>query len=131
MPRQSYETIQKQIAKLQAQAKALEAARDNKKARAVGKVRALMKKLGVSMADMSTAAPAKGRRGPAKASAPRKAGARKSTGKVAPKFQDPVSGSTWTGRGRAPVWLDQYLKQGRKREEFAIQAAQAAAAPSA
>jgi DNA-binding protein H-NS len=131
MPRQSYETIQKQIAKLQAQAKALEAARDNKKARAVEKVRALMKKLGVSVADMTAAAPVKGRRGPAKSSAPRKAGARKSGGKVAPKFQDPASGLTWTGRGRPPKWLDQYLKQGRNREEFAIQVAQAADAPAA
>lgn len=120
MPRQSYETIKKQIAKLEAQARALEAARDNKKSRAVEKVRALMKKLGVSMADMNSAAPARGRRGVSKVAGARKSGARKSTGKVAPKYQDPASGSTWTGRGRAPVWLAKYLEQGRKREEFAI-----------
>ena len=26
--------------------------------------------------------------------------------KVAPKFQDPVSGKTWTGRGKHPKWFD-------------------------
>ena len=26
--------------------------------------------------------------------------------KVAPKFQDPVSGKTWTGRGKQPKWFD-------------------------
>ena len=26
--------------------------------------------------------------------------------KPAPKYRDPASGSTWTGRGRAPLWLD-------------------------
>ena len=26
--------------------------------------------------------------------------------KVAPKYRDPASGSTWTGRGRAPLWFD-------------------------
>ena len=35
-------------------------------------------------------------------------------GGVAPKYQDPKSGSTWTGRGRAPAWIagknyDRYL----------------------
>ena len=35
----------------------------------------------------------------------RKAGARSSGGKVAPKYRDPVSGNTWSGRGLAPKWL--------------------------
>ena len=36
-------------------------------------------------------------------------------GKVAPKYRDPASGKTWTGRGRAPRWLD-----GRNPEDFLI-----------
>jgi len=28
----------------------------------------------------------------------------KATKKVAPKWQDPVSGKQWTGRGRSPLW---------------------------
>ena len=26
--------------------------------------------------------------------------------KVAPKYRDPATGTTWTGRGRAPTWFD-------------------------
>ena len=72
MARPSYETIKKQIARLEAQAKAIEAARDGTKARSVERVRALMKKLGVEVADLASPVPPKGRRA-AKAGAPGKA----------------------------------------------------------
>ena len=29
----------------------------------------------------------------------------KVAGKVAPKYIDPVSGTTWTGRGKPPLWI--------------------------
>jgi len=35
--------------------------------------------------------------------------------KVAPKYRDPVSGQTWTGRGKPPRWI-----QNQEREQFAI-----------
>ena len=35
--------------------------------------------------------------------------------KVAPKYRDPVTGQTWTGRGKAPKWI-----QNQDREKFAI-----------
>ena len=35
--------------------------------------------------------------------------------KVAPKYRDPATGKTWTGRGRTPRWLD-----GRVIEDFRI-----------
>lgn len=31
--------------------------------------------------------------------------------KVAPKYRDPATGKTWTGRGRAPTWLEGKDKQ--------------------
>lgn len=37
-----------------------------------------------------------------------------------PKYRDPVSGKTWTGRGVHPGWLKEYVAQGRNKEEFAI-----------
>jgi DNA-binding protein H-NS len=37
--------------------------------------------------------------------------------KVAPKYIDPVTGKTWTGRGKAPKWID-----GQNRENFLIAA---------
>jgi len=43
-----------------------------------------------------------------------KAKKQRKVGAVAPKYQDPKSGATWTGRGRAPAWIagknyDRYL----------------------
>jgi DNA-binding protein H-NS len=39
----------------------------------------------------------------------------KAVNKVAPKYQDPVSGKTWSGRGVSPKWIE-----GKNREEFVI-----------
>ena len=42
-------------------------------------------------------------------------------GKVPPKDRNPDNPSeTWAGRGATPVWLVALIKQGRKKEEFAI-----------
>jgi DNA-binding protein H-NS len=35
---------------------------------------------------------------------------------VAPKYQDPKTGATWSGRGREPGWI-----KGKKRDRFLIQ----------
>lgn len=35
--------------------------------------------------------------------------------KVAPKYRDPATGQTWTGRGKAPKWI-----QDQDRSKFAI-----------
>ena len=40
---------------------------------------------------------------------------------VAPKYQDPASGKTWTGRGKSPAWLSTQLAAGREKQEFLIQ----------
>lgn len=34
---------------------------------------------------------------------------------VAPKYRDPATGATWTGRGKAPKWI-----AGQDKEKFAI-----------
>jgi len=34
---------------------------------------------------------------------------------VAPKYRDPATGKTWTGRGKAPKWID-----GKDRSKFLI-----------
>ena len=39
---------------------------------------------------------------------------------VAPKYQDPENGKTWTGRGKTPAWLSAHIEAGRNREEFLI-----------
>ena len=35
--------------------------------------------------------------------------------KVAPKYRDPATGQTWTGRGKAPKWI-----QNQDRPQFVI-----------
>ncbi|MCG5076252.1 H-NS family nucleoid-associated regulatory protein [Paraburkholderia tagetis] len=49
-------------------------------------------------------------------------------GVQAPKYKDPKTGATWSGRGRAPAWLASV----RDRSKFLIaEAAESAAAPNA
>lgn len=39
---------------------------------------------------------------------------------VAPKYRDPASGKTWTGRGKTPAWLATQLAAGRTKQDFLI-----------
>jgi len=65
---------------------------------------------------------------PAATRAPRAAGtrakpakARKTLGKVAPKYRNPDNtDETWTGRGKQPRWLAALTNQGRSVDEFVI-----------
>ena len=41
--------------------------------------------------------------------------ARAPGGKVAPKYRDPATGDTWTGRGKAPRWIAD-----KNRDDFLI-----------
>ena len=91
----SYSQIQAQIAELQKQA---EAARSSEIAAAKAQIAELMKVHGLSLADLT------GKSKPAKTTHP-----------VAAKYKDPVSGATWTGRGRAPLWLN-----GRDKDQYLI-----------
>ncbi|WP_431821529.1 H-NS family nucleoid-associated regulatory protein [Burkholderia sp. F1] len=46
---------------------------------------------------------------------PRKPRRRVKRGPVPPKYRDPQSGATWSGRGREPLWIN-----GQSREQFLI-----------
>ena len=39
----------------------------------------------------------------------------KKTGSVAPKYRDPQTGKTWSGRGKPPLWIS-----GKDRSQFVI-----------
>lgn len=41
-------------------------------------------------------------------------------GVVPPKYRDPKSGMTWSGRGKQPRWMTRLISQGAKREDFRI-----------
>lgn len=39
---------------------------------------------------------------------------------VAPKYRNPSSAATWTGRGKAPLWIVEAEKNGQTRAQFLI-----------
>lgn len=122
MPRRSYETIRKQIAKLEAQARKLEEAAAGKKKQAVAQVAALMKKLGVTVDDLGAARPRRARaaKGATKGATKGRAGKQAAKKPVAPKFRDADTGDTWSGRGRTPRWLAALEALGKSRENYRV-----------
>lgn len=95
----SYKELVKQREALELQ---ITEARNRELAQAVAQVRGLVAEYGLTQQDIFPA----GR------------GARVSATsgvKVAPKYRDPATGQTWTGRGKAPKWI-----QDQDREKFAI-----------
>lgn len=93
----SYAEYVEQIAKLQSLA---QAARKDELSGAIQKIKDLMQLHGITVEDLTTG----GRAKPAKPK-----------GTVAAQFNNPETGETWTGRGRAPRWLD-----GKDKEQFRI-----------
>jgi len=138
MPRPTLTHIRQQIARLEAQARKIESADAERKRKAVGEVRALMRKLGVTVADLGEDAGARRRgakggaaagggkgasRDGAKGGASDAAQAPKvprTRAKAPVKFRDPQTGDAWSGRGRTPKWLEAHEKAGRSRGEFAV-----------
>lgn len=54
------------------------------------------------------------------ASSPQKSSSSAARGKVDPKYRDPATGVTWTGRGLKPKWLAEQLANGKHASDFAI-----------
>ncbi len=96
----SYKELIKQRDALE---QAIAQARENELSEAVRQVRQLVSEFELTVQDVFPSG-----RGVAKQ--------KSSTGsKVAPKYRDPVSGQTWTGRGKAPKWID-----GKERSPYLI-----------
>ena len=94
----SYKELLKQRDEIEKQ---IQEARQRELAEAVAKVRALIDEYGLSAADVFS-------RGKTSRSG--------SVGtKVAAKYKNPVTGETWTGRGKAPKWI-----QDQDRSKFEI-----------
>lgn len=97
-------SLKELLAQRDALEKAIADARKNEIAAAVAKVRELVAEYGLSAQDVF----------PSRAT---RAGAPKAPAKVAAKYRDPATGQTWTGRGKAPKWIE-----GKDRQAFLIQA---------
>ncbi|WP_343674918.1 H-NS family nucleoid-associated regulatory protein [Paraburkholderia heleia] len=90
------ESIQAKIAKLQADAEAIA---KKQSLTVVTKIRDLMEKHGLTLADLESHFSVVKRRGRvSKAVVAAKSAS-------APKYRDPKTGASWTGHGRAPAWI--------------------------
>ena len=84
-------------------------------ARARKEAQRVAREYGVSVEDLTGAAPS-----PAKSKATPKSKPKR-RGKVAPKYRNPGDASqTWTGRGRQPAWVAEALAGGARLEDLAI-----------
>ncbi len=100
------ENVQAKIARLQAQAEALAA---KQSAGVIAKIRDIMEKHGLTVADIAAHTGGKKRgRKPGAAAVARPA--------AAAKYRHPKTGATWTGHGRAPAWI----ASARDRTKFLI-----------
>ncbi len=96
-------TYKELVAQREALEKQIAQARQNEISQAVNKVRELITEFGLTPKDVFSST---------KSSKTRSAG---SGVKVAPKYRNPVTGDTWTGRGKAPKWID-----GKDRAQYLI-----------
>jgi DNA-binding protein H-NS len=94
-----YAELKAQIAKLQAQA---DEARQKEVIDVIAEIRQKIVEFGLSAHDLGFAEAARRGRPPKKAPLPA-------------KYQDPKTGSTWSGRGKPPKWI-----AGKNRERFLI-----------
>ncbi|AVP58341.1 H-NS histone family protein [Pulveribacter suum] len=95
----SYKDLLKQREALEQQ---INEARQRELSTAVSRVRELVAEYGLTQQDVFPAG-----RSTRAVSAP--------ATKVAPKYRNPATGQTWTGRGKPPRWI-----QNEEREKFAI-----------
>lgn len=102
------------LAELMAQKVALDKriaeAQREARAAAIAQVKALMAEHGLTVVDIA---------GKSAAAHPPPPRSRKG-GKVPPKYRDPATGTTWSGRGLQPNWLKAALAAGRKLSDFAL-----------
>ncbi|MGA3250242.1 MAG: H-NS histone family protein [Paraburkholderia sp.] len=95
-----YAELKAQIARLQAQA---DDARRTELGNVIEEIRGKIAEYGLTAQDLGFAVAARRGRPPKKAPLP-------------PKYQDPKSGNTWSGRGKPPKWI-----AGKNRERFLIE----------
>jgi DNA-binding protein H-NS len=94
-------TLTELIAQKTAIEKQINAARQQEVGDAIAKVRKIVEEYQLTAADIFSGVKAKK--------------SLKTSNKVAPKYKNPETGATWTGRGIAPKWL-----AGKNKADFLI-----------
>ena len=95
-----YEELQAKIADLQAQA---EQVRREERQQAIDMAKTMISTYDITARDLGLDKSPKVKTGP------------KPGNKVAPKYKDPLTGATWSGRGKTPNWIN-----GADRSVYAI-----------
>jgi len=98
--------LEKQHAELEKQ---LAEARRAERAGVIAQIKSLMAEHGLTVADLNAKTTGKAPKTSANAGR-----------KVAPKYRNPETGETWTGRGLQPKWVQAAVAAGKKLEDFAI-----------
>ena len=118
--------IQQQISKLERQAEALRA---KEVGGVVSRIRVAIEHYGLTEQDLFGGKAQPSARRKAKTAGGRgrgkvaKAGNGSATHRsIPPRYRDPASGATWAGRGSRPRWLMAALAEGRKLEDYLVQA---------
>jgi DNA-binding protein H-NS len=95
-----YDELRAKAAEILAQAEAVKA---EEKQQAAQACRAMIASYGITAKDLGLDKSPKAKSGP------------KPGQKVVPKYRDPDSGATWSGRGKTPRWIN-----GSDRSQYAI-----------
>jgi DNA-binding protein H-NS len=97
-------TLQDLIAQRDALTNAIQEAQKTELAAAIAKAKAIVTEHGLSPTDVFGGKTA------------RDSSSKRTVNKVQLKYRDPNSGKVWTGRGKAPAWIN-----GKERANFLIQ----------
>lgn len=95
----TYRQLTEQLAKVQAQ---MAAAREKEMSATIEQIKAQIAEYGITAEELGF-------------TTSKRTARKASSGGLPPKYMDPKTGKTWSGRGRAPAWL------GKRRERFLIQ----------
>ena len=83
-------------------------ARQAQRQGAIDQVRKIMSENGLTLADLG------------QSKAPREKLGKLAGRKVPPKYRNPATGKTWSGRGMKPGWMEAALATGKSAEDFLI-----------
>lgn len=110
-------TLQELLAQREELEKQISSTQNAERSDAITKVKALMAEYNLSIEDLQ-----KTTRGPRKDEQHADLSARgsKKGSTVAPKYKDPESGATWSGRGLKPKWLQAAIASGKEVADFAL-----------
>lgn len=113
MPTQSLKSIETEIRKLQTRAQTL---REKQRKPLIAAIVRQMKEREISVQELAEALekPARGTQ------TARRQGDAPAKRAIEPKYRDPETGATWSGRGRTPRWILGAEQSGGSRESFRI-----------